>query len=72
MFKHLLLLIVASIAIVGCSKDSEKADVAVDTTVDVAVDAGATDAAAADSVDVTAAVDVSPTQSVSPDASAQD
>ncbi len=63
MFKHLLFLIVASMAMFACSKETDDADVAVDT---------AADSAAQSPADVTAAADVSPTQSVATDASTQD
>lgn len=70
MFKHLLFLIVASMAISACSKDEDTADVAADTAADVVVDVA--DSAASVPTDVTAAADVSPTQSVATDASTQD
>lgn len=70
MFKHLLFLIVASMAMFACSKETDNADVAVDTAADVVVDTA--DSAAQSPADVTAAADVSPTQSVATDASTQD
>lgn len=70
MFKSIMFLAVSSMVMFGCSKETETADVAVDTTADVVVDVA--DSAAQTPADVTAASDVSPTQSVSTDASTQD